>query len=154
MCRIRHQFCAALDDKTWYQDHYHFIRKNVVMWPAREICANRGFTLPAERYEKIMVMILDEVEQNGHVDNVNYWPAYLMKCIQTHWRHHWEEYYAEAKAVRNLTERSLVALGSLGTREDQTVEAVAMAHRVLSAAHKTRKKPAPLTQLSLFGNSK
>jgi hypothetical protein len=148
--RIRRQFCVDLGEKEWFQDHYHFIKRNVVMWPAREICFKHGFTLSSERYERVMLAILAEVEAKGDIAEVRYWPAYLMKCVQSHWEHHWEEYYAEAKSIRNATEAAMVALGSLRTPEDRTVEAVAMAHRVLTASRKARKKPGPTTQLSLF----
>jgi hypothetical protein len=150
LCIIRDQFCSGLEDKEWFRDHYHFIKRNVVMWPAYEICSKRGFTLSPARYENVMVAILADVKAKGDIPAVRYWPAYLMKCVQSHWEHHWEEYYDEAKSIRNTTEAAMVALGTLRTPEDRTVEAVAMAHRVLTASRKGRKKPGPTTQLSLF----
>ena len=154
MRKIRRQFCADLDDKSWFQAHHHFIKQNVILWPAREICAEHGFTLPADRYEKIMLMILDDIRENREAAVVRFWPAYLMKCVQSHWRHHWEEYYAEAKSLRELTTQAMVALGSLEKREDCGVESLALAHRVLAASRKARKKAGPTTQLSLFDGQK
>jgi hypothetical protein len=73
-----------------------------------------------------------------------------MKCVQSHWQHHWEEYYAEAKSVRELTTQALVALGSLEKREDRSVETLALAHKVLTASRKARKKAVSGEQLSFF----
>jgi hypothetical protein len=33
--------------------HSHFIRRNVILWPAR-FMMGKGFTVPAARYEQIM----------------------------------------------------------------------------------------------------
>jgi hypothetical protein len=153
MRKIRSQFCAGLDDNTWFRAHYHFIKRNVILWPARKICSEHGFTLPADRYEKIGLTILEDIRQNREAPVIQFWPAYLMKCVQSHWLHHWEEYYAEAKSLRELTARALLALGSLEKREERSVESLALAHQVLAASRKARKKTGSKTQLSLFGDS-
>jgi hypothetical protein len=141
LCRnIRNQFLPDLDDKTWYKDHYHFIKRNVVMWPAR-FMAGKGFNLPADRYETILLSVLNEVKRFGETGLVKYWPGYLMKCVQDHWRHHWEEYYEEAKSVRNNALTALAHLGQLPTKEDHTTDAIAAAQAVLSRPKKRPGKP-------------
>lgn len=152
MQSVRLQFCPGMDDKTWFQSHYYFLKQNVVLWPAREMCAEHGFTLPAERYEEIMLGIFSGIRRNQRA-KVQFWPAYLMKCVQSHWQHHWEEYYAEAKSLQSLITRTLVALGRLEKREDRGVEALALAHRVIAASRKARKGVGSKAQLSLFEDS-
>lgn len=145
---IRGQFCSDLDPKAWHQST-SFIRRNVILWPAR-FMKSKGFTLPPARYEAIMREIFGEIKRHGRPDLVKFWPGYLMKCVQDHWHHHWEDYYAEAKAVRGLAERALLACQAAVPAEDRTVESLAMAHRVLTKRHKAKKRPVQSRQLGLF----
>jgi hypothetical protein len=150
---IRGQFCADLTIKEWAQSQ-HFIRKNVILWPATFICKEHGFTLPAARYEAIMRGIFHDIIRNGQTCTVKYWPGYLMHCVQEHWMHHWVEYYDEAKSIRNLAERALLACKAIPAA-DKTVETLALAHKVLTHANRSRRpdrvRPAQ-KQLGLFGS--
>ena len=148
MALIRGQFCGDMDSKEWGQ-HSHFIKKNVVLWPAHFVCNVKGFTLPAERYEAIMRGIFDEIKAHGTQDNVRFWPGYLMKCVQDHWKFHWEEYYAEAKSIHNLATTALMRLGQV-RQEDRTVEALALARRALLGTKKAAFKPSRKAQLNLL----
>jgi hypothetical protein len=141
MAIVRGQFCGQMTGKEWGQ-HSHFVRRNVILWPARFICNKKGFTLPGPRYEQIMRQIFFEIKANMTGAPIRYWPGYLMKCVQDHWNHHWEEYYNEAKAARNVAETTLIALGRLPTRTDPTVETLAGVHKVLTAKAKPARKPA------------
>lgn len=134
---IRGQFCGDMSGDEWGK-HSHFIRRNVVLWPAHFICNVKGFTLPGARYEAIMREIFDGIKHHGTSAAVKYWPGYLMKCVQEHWRIHWEEYYAEAKAVRNIAQSAMVAFGRV-TQEDRRVESLSMSRGVLEARHRARK---------------
>lgn len=138
MSLIRGQFCGNMTPKQWGQN-YHFIRRNVVLWPARFICNVKKFTIPGPRYEQIMRKIFEDIKRKGTSDVVAFWPGYLMKCVQEHWQHNWETYYDEAKGVRNIALHALATIGKVDF-EDKTVEALAMAHRVLSQAKKNAKK--------------
>lgn len=149
---IRGQFCGDLSDKQWAQD-FNWIRKNVVLWPAHYICNVRKFTLPPERYEEIMRQIFDGIKAKGNTAAVRYWPGYLMKCVQDHWKHNWERYYEEAKAVRNLALHTVANLGKV-TAEDKTIDVMAKAQRALVATRKSGqyqvKKTADKQQLTMF----
>jgi hypothetical protein len=109
----------------------------------------KGFTLPAERYQAIMVEILQEIKEHGSTAQVRYWPGYLMKCVQDHWRHHWEEYYEESKSVRNIVTAALLA--GKATPQDKTIDTLASVHRVLTARKTPRKVIVTRQQMSLFG---
>lgn len=146
---VRAQFCGDLDGAEWGK-HSHFVRRNVIMWPAHFMCNAKGFTLPAARYEAIMRSIFAEIKRHGQTGEIRYWPGYLMKCVQDHWKHHWEEYYEEAKASQNLASATLIALGKLPEKSDRTVESIAQAHKILTA--KTpRKKVFKLVEPRLPG---
>lgn len=151
MTLIRHQFCGDMTPKEWAQ-MYNFMRRNIVLWPARFITSKR-FSITSARYEAIMLEIFDGIKRKGTQGVVRRWPGYLMKCVQSHFEVNWETYYRESKGVSNL---ALHAIASIGKVEsvDRTVEALAMAQRVLSSKPKKRiiipdKKAAVNDQLTM-----
>ena len=146
---VRGQFCGDMTPKEWAQ-HSHFIRRNVILWPAWFMCNKHGFTLPAARYEAIMRDIFQTIIQRGNTRVVGFWPGYLMHCVQEHWNHHWEEYYGEAKSARNLV-ASLIAGCKRVEHEDRTVEALAMAHKVLVTKKRQARPAAAPAQLGFLG---
>ena len=142
---IRGQFCGDMTPGEWSM-HSHFVRKNVILWPAR-FMFGKGFTLPAARYETIMRAIFQTIIQQGKTDAVKFWPGYLMHCVQQHFHHHWEDYYGEAKSVRNQV-ATLLANCQKITPEDRTIEALAMAHKVLTEKKSRKGQKPPQKQLS------
>ncbi len=145
---IRGQFCGDLSPAEW-EMHSHFIRRNVILWPAR-FMIGKGFTVPAARYEAIMRDIFQTIIREGKTGAVKFWPGYLMMCVQSHWRHHWEDYYAEAKSARNLV-ASLIAGCKPTEREDRTVEALALAHQVLTSKKRPARPAVKTSQLGFQG---
>jgi hypothetical protein len=148
---VRGQFYGDMTAKKWGQDA-HFIRHYVILWPAR-FMLGKGFTIPASRYESIMREIFLDVIHCGKTDTVKYWPGYLTHCVQEHWHHHWEEYYGEAKSMRAKVEALLLRCKPV-PREDRTVEALALAHQVLTAKRRKIQRPAARSsqkQLPLLG---
>lgn len=147
MWLVRGQFCGDVPEKEWFKSHYRFLKVNVVLWPAR-FMAGKGFAVGPERYKAILTGIFREIERHGDTKVVRYWPGYLMKCVQDHFRHHWEDYYAEAKSVRAAAEGALLAMGAggpggvdltgVGERE---MEAMAAAHRLLKGPRKRKAAP-------------
>jgi len=148
---IRTQFCPDMPQKEWYQDNFNFIRRQVVMWPAAFIYG-KGFTLPPERFKEILFGIFNTVKTNGDTGNVTYWPAYLSKCVQSHFKIHWEEYYNEAKAIRNKVDSVFFAVSRAqeAARGADPVEAIAMAQRAMTTAHRKKAVVKSPDQLSLF----
>lgn len=149
----------------WYQDlpperffaDRSLLLRFVVLWPARWL-AERGVSLPAERYKEIMVGggkvrgILPDAATLGE-------PAknpirYLGHVVQSHWRIHGETYYEEAKALRPridqlLSQIQTAATAASGSRRT-AVELMADA-AALAAPTKRRKAPAkPAAQLDLL----
>lgn len=152
MSLIRGQFCGDMTPKEWAQ-MYHFIRRNVVLWPARFITGKR-FTITGARYEQIMREIFEDIKRKGTQEVVRRWPGYLMKCVQSHFAVHWETYYRENKGVSNIALHAMATLGKVES-QDKTVEALSMAHRVLTSKPQKKKviadkKPAVNDQLTMF----
>ncbi len=152
MALIRGQFCGDMTPKEWGQMS-NFIRVNVVLWPARFITGKR-FTITGARYEQIMREIFDDIKRKGTQGVIRRWPGYLMKCFQSHFEVHWETYYRESKGVANIALHAMATIGKTES-QDRTVEALAMAHRVLtSKAGKKKsvadKKPLVNEQLTMF----
>ena len=144
---VRGQFCSDLTDKQWFQ-HIQFVRVNVILWSARFV-TKHGFTLPGERFEGILKEVFMDIKRHGQTGQVRYWPGYLMKCVQDHWQHHWEDYYKEAKSVRNLAEAALVNSGKV-TAADRTVETLALAHQVLTGNRRKKRVGRQPKQLNLL----
>jgi len=144
---VRGQFCGDLGDKEWFQ-HSRFIRHKVILWSAAFV-TGKGFTLPPGRFESVLQGVFTEIKQHGQTGHIRYWPGYLMKCVQDHWRHHWEDYYKEAKAVRNIAETALVSAGK-SAPTDKTVETLAAAYRVLAGTKRKSKVARQPKQLNLL----
>jgi hypothetical protein len=143
---IRGQFCTGMDDKKWYSLRDWF-RAYVILWPAK-FMRKKGFSIPAKRYEQIMRSIFDDIKRHGSTDAVKHWNGYLLKCVQDHFDHHWEEYYAEAKSIRRTAEAALMACRKV-EREDPTVDILASAQAVLASKTRPTKRPKG-SQMDLF----
>ena len=116
------------------QDKRHLLTW-ALLWPAREWFKPKGVAVPAERYREILAGIIVEAAafQRGEI---KYVPAWLARTIQSHFAVHGDEYYEEAKSARTLADQALSMLGKLPTRQGQSIDALAAAHAVLTAAKK------------------
>lgn len=150
MAAIRGMFCRQLTDRQWGQ-FFGFIRREVVTWPAAFL-AGKGFGLPPERYIAVMMEIFKGIKVHGDTGRVNFWPGYLQKCVQSHFQHNWEDYYAEAKSARALAERALFGLASVKKMpgSDEPVETLAAVHQALKTARKKKARTTEPKQLPLI----
>lgn len=141
---IRGQFCGDLSDKAWFQNRRMFLR--VVTYPAGWL-SKRGVTLAPTRYKEIVLGIFDGVKAHGSTGAIKHWPGYLLHCVQEHFRHHGDEIYEEAKAVRHSVERAMARLAP-GEPENPT----AVLAQVNSIVSRRRPKAArkPENQLGLL----
>jgi hypothetical protein len=148
---IRGSFYGDLPPKRWFED-MDFLSRKVVLWPAGWL-SGKGVSLPASRYKQILLDIVRTAKLNGDTSAVKYWPAYLAKCVQSHFRIHGEEYYEEGKSARSILDGVLLRAGqALKTSGcSDPIMAMADAKRALEAtrAHK-RPKSAKDRQLTLF----
>jgi len=107
----------------------------------------RGVRLSAKRYEEILSHIIRTVNEHGNLAEIRSPGRYLLHAVEMHMHHHGDAYYEEGKRVRNATEHVSDVLNGLRAIQgaDNTVPALAEAHRVLAAAKPGRKpkcKPA------------
>jgi hypothetical protein len=148
MGSIRNGFYPG--DERWFADQ-EFIRRRVVTWPAAWL-NSRGVTLKPERYKELLLGIIIEIKRCGKTEAVKYWPGYLAHCVQQHFKHHGEEIYEEAKAVRNQVETALMACHKAAdaARGTDSVAGLALVHYALTSAHKRKRRPGGKQQLSLL----
>src|SRR5690349_16632956 len=97
MATTRHLFCKEMDNNTWMKVCYHFMRQRCIFWAAN-FMVSKGFTLPANRFQEILVEIIKEAKFNA-TGTINYVPGYVAKCVQSHFQKQWEKYYAESKSL-------------------------------------------------------
>lgn len=145
LAAIRGAFYGDLTDKQWHQEKRFLTR--VVTWPARWL-SGRAVTLPAERYKAIVLEILDGVKVHGATGSIKFWPGYLLRCVQAHFRVHGEDYYNEGKTVSAAVAK---AMGSVGRHQVDPIEALAAANSVLSKrpVRTAKKQPEQPTLFNL-----
>ncbi|HUS37322.1 MAG TPA: hypothetical protein VM680_18390 [Verrucomicrobiae bacterium] len=144
---IRNQFYGDLEPKTFFKDQT-FLLNNVILWPASWL-DKRGVTLPPARYKAILLEVLNGIKQHGDTGSIKYWPGYLMKCVQSHFQIHGDEYYDEAKALRTTLAGVIKKAEKVPVADP--IRAMAEARRdLLQAGRKTRQKaPKPVQQTLL-----
>jgi len=114
--------------------------KWVILWPAGWF-NKKGVTVPADRYKEILTKILMQALQLGNTGNIRYRPAWLMKVVQSHFAVHGDEYYDEAKSIRNLAEHALLVAGKAAVRASDPVAELAAASRLLKPANRRSLSP-------------
>lgn len=122
--------------------------KMVVLWPAAWL-NKRGVTLPAARYREIFMAVFMDGLRFGTGETITYLPGYLAKIIQSHFDHHGDDIYAEAKSVRTLVENALLVAGKASPAAPDPVRELATAARLLKAKKKA-PRPAQKSQLNLL----
>lgn len=127
----------------------------VVLWPASWL-NQRGVTLPADKYRERFFKVFLEAKANA-ADKIKYRPAWLRMVVQSHFEHHGEEIYDQAKAIRQLVEHIVLRAGNAPTRpEPDPTDDMARARAILATAKrpadskKPALKPAIKDQLSLL----
>lgn len=111
--------------------------KWVILWPAKWL-DNRGVTLPADRYKHLLCGILLDALRFGDFSKINYLPAWLGQTVQSHFRHHGDAIYDEAKSMRTITEQIIT---NLKVREPDPTHELALAHRLLKKPKQPPRKP-------------
>ena len=138
-------------DARWFAQK-NDIKRMVLTWPASWLF-QRGVTLKPERYKAILLAVFMDIKRMGDTASVKYWPRYLRHCLQQHFKHHGDEIYDEAKAVRNQVENALMACQKAAdaARGNDPVADLALVHRALTAGHNRKRRPsAAKEQLTLL----
>jgi len=125
----------------------------VILYPAAWL-NRRGVTLPPERYHALLTGILLDTVRFGQPSKVTYLPAYLRQVLQSHFEHHGEAIYEEAKSLRTVLEHTLFSVGrSVAVAAPDPVRDLARAATLLRAKKPAKKSPLKsgvTPQLNLF----
>lgn len=138
------------------KDTYH-LQRWVIYWPAREWFDLKGLSVPNHRYLEIVTKVLLDAASFQKV-KAKYPPAFLKAVIQSHFEHHGDEYYREAKSARSLADHALATIGKITPAgHDDVVTRFVAADRLLAASKRTvrrtiveRSKTPVKEQLNLF----
>jgi hypothetical protein len=120
----------------------------VVLWPASWLERKRGHragrALPANLHDG------DDGRRHPRQRENQVSPGWLRQVIQSHFALHGDEYYAEAKSMRNLVENVVLMAGRpVAAQQPDPVREPAAA-RSLLAAPKRAVKPTKKEQLNLL----
>lgn len=140
---IRSQFYTGQPEKRFHQDRT--VLMMAITWPANWL-KERGVTWPADRYFKTIRDLLNQVKRHGATAEIRYFPGYLLKVVQDHFAHNSDTYCDEGKQARHTWERALgKALGSASVsrmrQDEQVIETMAAAHRILATGKRRAKVP-------------
>lgn len=143
---VRRQFYSG-NDKRFFQERWLLVQ--AITAPALWF-DERGVKCNDERYRSLILGRLREIKEHGQVAQIRRFPAYLLHSIQTHLKHHGEEIYVEAKAIREKVDLALQGLAKMPKNApDGTVEALVMARKALKSGPVKRSKTRE-TQGELF----
>jgi hypothetical protein len=121
----------------------------VILWPAKWL-DERGVTISPARYRELFMSVFMDGLRFGNTRNICYLPAYLAKIIQSHFDHHGDEIYTEAKSIRTLAEQSISNLSRLAPASPDPVREMATAARFLKPKRKQVNRVHTKAQLDLL----
>ena len=134
----------------FYQGHFVDFAKqqrDLLRWVVFELAVYldaRAVTIPATRYIEIMVGkkgILMEALQFMVASKINYIPAYLRQCVQSHLSIRGEDYYNEGKSLRSALDAALKFAQVRPAGEPDPVRDLSAAARLLKPRKPAFKAP-------------
>jgi hypothetical protein len=141
MKQVRALLYTALPDRAWYTQQERV--KATLTLPAKWL-DDRKVELPAERYQKLLEGVLATIRSHGRKPaQLGKFPCiYLHSCVESHMRHHGDEYYYEGKGIRNRVKMFMTAVERAQVGADATVPILAKVHTEVAAAVSAgRRKP-------------
>lgn len=128
--------------------------QRAITWPATWFNGKAIF-VPADRYKAILLDRLMEIKRHGDTAGVQYWPRYILTCLQHHFGAEGERYYNEGKAARDLVSRIVSKLPTEPAAPDTFTRELAAAHALLRSPGGRKKGVNPAApaavQKELFG---
>jgi hypothetical protein len=153
---VKRRFYPSDDPRRrahYYRDRRHLI--HALCWPAAWL-RHRGLTCSHPHYRQLLRAQLHAIGTHGDPRHYSaYFPSYLLKCLQDHFRHHGDELYEQLKHVRNALDRLLASsdFAARAQRHAEQLDVLAAAHR-LTQPHPPRRPASDSSQLSLFSHPK
>lgn len=135
MQMIRTQFYAGAKPGVWQRDQ-HYIRREVVLWPASWL-KEKGMTLPAHEYKRLLVEKIVDVKRHIQVAKFTYLPSYLERCIKSHFGCQEDRLYGQVKSVQTPLAALLRGV-KVGAAPD-VISPLSAAHEVLVGRQNAKK---------------
>lgn len=136
MQKVRRDLYTGTTHKKYWFSQQALVKK-ALYYPA--VCLNRyQVEIPAARYQAILEGIIDTAAQHGNLSAVGYMSSYFFHCVQEHWKHHGDKYYAEGRDIRNGIGLAMTALERAQRGADGTVPTLAKAAQDEQAAQVAR----------------
>lgn len=144
----------AIRDQLYRKEQKHLFHGQLkdlhrsITWPAAWFNERRIFVTP-ERYLEIFMHVLVEIRGHGNIDRIDYWPRYILTCVQRHFSVNAQRYNDEGKAARDLVERAVkllppaTAAADADPSAERFMETMAAAHQVCRSPGGRKKQPAP-----------
>jgi hypothetical protein len=144
LCQVVHDQLYRDDQRKnfWSQNKE---LKAALTWPA-EWFNERGIFVSGERYQEIMMEVIQEAKRHGATGVVGHWPLYLLKCVQSHFDANAHLYNDEGKRARDLVNRITAKLtGAPAATEapDHFIRVTAEAHALVKSPGKRPKVKKP-----------
>ncbi len=124
---------------------------SLLSWPAVWL-ERRDLFCSSRRYRTLIVERLDAIHAHGDPQRYgDYFPRYLLKCLQDFFDRHGDELDGEFKHIRNALDQVLTSarFASRVRTDAQNIDALAAVHRLLHAQRARRVVHDP-DQLDLF----
>jgi len=147
---LRLRFYAAQPPTDFHRDRRMLLY--ALTWPAVWL-DRRALTCSPARYQSLLADRLEAIALHGDPARYGqYFPAYLLKCLQDWFQHHGDELYTELKHVRNALDQVLASarFAAAVRHEAYTLDLLASAHQLLHAKRTRPATPDDDGQLSLF----
>lgn len=119
--------------------------KHALTWPAHWF-NDRALFVTEERYNEIVLGVINEIKGHGNTGEIHYWPRYIFTCLQRHFSVNAHVYVNEGKAAVNAVERALKTLKGVpmvpaAAPADARMRELAAVH-LATRSHGGRKKKA------------
>lgn len=152
---VRRRFYAKRPARDSYADERWLTK--ALTWPAAWMRDEHGYTteVTPQMYRRLIEDVLEKIEAHGNWPQTNFFPSYLLKCLQDHCRMNADTVLAESKHMRNRVDFVALARGIAAapvretTAEDFDLAVMAKAHALL-ATPKAKKPAVKSPQLRLL----
>jgi len=156
---VRKEFYATTDTAQ-PKCHFHRDRRRLLhalSWPAHWLQA-RNLIVSAEHYRRIIEQQLAGIVEHGDRSSYQaYFPRYLLKCLQGHFRHRGDLLYEEVKAISYAIPGVIERLRELEVEPEcspasqrELVENLAALHGILNARDRKKREKGQNDQMRLF----
>jgi hypothetical protein len=141
---LKRKFYTEQDGEKHFQQDRSRLLAWVVLWPASWL-NSKGVTLHGDAYREIFFKVMFQADAHRS-ERIQYRPAWLKMVLQSHFRIHGEEYLAEGKNLRNITDHLLLVAGQARQPQADPVRQMADARQILTSLQpKKRSKKAVKT---------